>query len=106
MQVLFPASRRVSQRRLYYIFLAVLTVVTCLTMLAEAPGPLILLSAVIGFAGTVIFPVALYFLNHRLLPASLPGWAKPKRSGGYWLALSFIAYAVLAVLYLYARFAG
>ena len=60
----------------------------------------------IGFAGTVIFPIALYLLNHRLLPASLPGWAKPKRSGGYWLALSFIAYAVLAVLYLYARFAG
>ena len=32
-QVLFPPSRRVSQRRLYYVFLAVLTVVTCLTML-------------------------------------------------------------------------
>ena len=41
--------------------------ITSFTMLLDAPGPLILTSAVIGFIGTVIFPVALYLLNHRML---------------------------------------
>jgi len=59
------------------IFLGLLTVVTCFTMLLDAPGPLILISAVIGFAGTVIFPVALYLLNHRVLAAAVPEWARP-----------------------------
>ena len=51
----FPRARRLALSQWYYVVLAVLTVVTCLTMLLDAPGPLILLSAVIGFAGTVIF---------------------------------------------------
>ena len=58
--------------------LAVLTVITCLTMLLDAPGPLILLSAVIGFAGTVIFPPALFVLNYRRLAPALPAWARPR----------------------------
>ena len=74
---LFPASRRLELRHWYYIFLALLTVVTSFTMLLDAPGPLILTSAVIGFAGTVIFPAALYFLNHKLLGGRCPPGLTP-----------------------------
>ncbi|PIV83319.1 MAG: hypothetical protein COW52_08955, partial [Nitrospirae bacterium CG17_big_fil_post_rev_8_21_14_2_50_50_9] len=63
--ILFPRSRRFAMRHWYYIFLGVLTIITSLTMLIDAPGPLILISAVIGFVGTVIFPAALYLLNYR-----------------------------------------
>lgn len=97
---LFPAARRHSLTRWYWIFVAVLSVATCTTMLLEAPGPLILLSAVIGFVGTVIFPAALYFLNYRRLPRDLPGWARPAPGGAVLLGLSFLAYLALAVLYL------
>jgi hypothetical protein len=100
----FPAARRWPLNRWYYVVLATLTVITCLTMLLDAPGPLILLSAVIGFAGTVIFPPALYVLNHRRLAPTLPPWARPRRGEGFLLGVSFVIYAALAAAYLWATF--
>ncbi len=105
-QILFPGARRWSQRRWYFLFICVLTAVTGLTMLAEEPGELILISAVIGFGGTVIFPAALYFLNHRLLPRHVPGWACPAPKKAGLLGLSFVAYLALALLYITAQIRG
>jgi Mn2+/Fe2+ NRAMP family transporter len=96
---LFPRATGGSVRRWYWIALGLLTLVTCLTMLLEAPGPLILLSAVIGFAGTVVFPVALYLLNYRRLPRDLPEWARPARASAVLLGVSFVCYLGLAVMY-------
>lgn len=97
-RTVFPHSRA-SRQQWYWRCLAGLTLVTCLTMLLEAPGPLILLSAVIGFVGTVTFPVALYFLNYRHLPRRVPGWAHPARGFAALLAVSFLAYLLLALFY-------
>lgn len=105
-QILFPGSRRWSQRAWYYIFLALMTLITCVTMRLDTPGTLILTSAVIGFAGTVIFPVALYFLNYRLLAPSLPAWAKPVRWNAWLLGLSFLVYLGLALAYGWASLIG
>ena len=99
-QTLFPAARRHSTRTWYWRFVALLTVVTCLTMLLEAPGPLILLSAVIGFGGTVLFPAALYLLNYRRLPGWVPGWARPGAAGAVLIGVSLVCYLTLALLYL------
>ncbi|TAK08313.1 MAG: hypothetical protein EPO39_04670 [Candidatus Manganitrophaceae bacterium] len=104
--ILFPATKKISVRHWYYIFLGLLTGITSLTMLLDQPGPLILVSAVIGFAGTVIFPVALYLLNHRLLAAQLPEWARPSKRSAWLLGVSFIAYFCLAVGYLWIVWAG
>jgi len=101
--VLFPKARSYEQRVLYYVFLGLLTVVTSLTMLLDAPGPLILMSAVIGFAGTVIFPVALYFLNHRYVAPALPPWARPGPASRWLLWLSFAVYLLLASGYLWTQ---
>lgn len=102
---LFPGARRYPMRNWYFGFLAALTVISGFTMALEAPGTLILISAIIGFAGTVIFPVALYYLNHRLLAAELPAWARPTRFSALLLGLSFIVYAALAMAYLWLVFA-
>ncbi len=98
--ILFPASRRYKLRHWYYFFLGVLTVITSLTMLLDAPGTLILASAVIGFIGTVIFPAALYLLNHRILFPNLPFWARPRKWSQCFLAVSFVTYLALATAYL------
>lgn len=98
---MFPKSRRWHVRQWYYLFLGVLTVITSLTMLLEAPGPLILTSAVIGFVGTVIFSVALLLLNHYRLPAQLAPWARPGRLSRGAMAVSCLAYAAAAFIYLY-----
>jgi hypothetical protein len=103
-QTLFPSSHRLELRQWYFIFLGLLTVVTCFTMLLDAPGPLILISAVIGFAGTVIFPAALYQLNYRCLAAVLPPWARPRPIERWLLGISFVAYLGLAAAYLWQTF--
>jgi hypothetical protein len=83
---------------------ALLTVITCFTMSLDTPGSLILLSALIGFAGTVMFPVALYLLNHRLLAPALPVWARPSQWSALLLLLSFIVYLALASLFIFLKF--
>jgi len=96
----FPRSQNISVRSWYLIFLLLLTAITAATMGAAEPGPLILLSAVIGFLGTVIFSVALIFLNHVYLPRHLPAAARPGRVNLVFLCISCAAYALLAIAYL------
>jgi hypothetical protein len=102
----FPAARRWSVTRWYLTYLIAGTAITCLTMPLAEPGPLILLSALIGFLGTVSYAVLLYALNHRLLPRHLPAGFGPQRWALAGLAVAGVAYAALAVAYLIARFAG
>jgi hypothetical protein len=96
----FPKSQTVSPRAWYLIFLFLLTAVTAATMGFAEPGPLILLSAVIGFVGTVFFSVALIFLNHVHLPRHLPKAAQPGRLNLVFLILACVAYFGLAAAYL------
>jgi hypothetical protein len=97
----FPKSRRFEVRQWYYFFLGILTIITCLTMLLDAPGPLILTSAVIGFVGTVIFSVAILILNHHHLAPIIPVWARPGRLSWYAMLIVCIAYFTAAIIYLY-----
>jgi hypothetical protein len=95
----FPASRKIPVRSWYLFFLLLLTAVTSVTILLDEPGPLILLSAVIGFAGTVLYSIALIFLNHVYLPRHLPAAARPGRLNLVFLCVSCAAYGVLAIAY-------
>jgi len=96
----FPKTQSVSVRSWYLIFLFLLTAITSATMGFAEPGPLILLSAVIGFVGTVMFSVALIFLNHVYLPRHLPVAARPGRLNLICLVVSCLAYFALATMYL------
>ncbi len=99
----FPAARRWSVRRWYFVCLVATTAVTCVTMLLSEPGPLILLSALIGFLGTVSYAVLLYWLNHRWLPRHVSPWICPQRWAALGLAIAGVAYAALAIAYLWVR---
>jgi hypothetical protein len=101
----FPKTQSVSVGNWYLILLFLLTAITSLTMGFAEPGPLILLSAVIGFIGTVLFSAALIVLNHIFLPRHLPAGARPGRVGLMFLAIAVIAYGLLAIAYL-ATIAG
>ncbi len=101
---LFPKARAYSMRRWYFAIFGLLTIITGFTMTLDAPGSLILLSAIIGFAGTVMFPVALYLLNHRLLSPALPSWARPSGWSALLLLMSFVAYFLLAMIFIYLKF--
>jgi hypothetical protein len=96
----FPRSQAISPRSWYLIFLALLTAITGATMGFAEPGPLILLSAVIGFVGTVLFSIGLLALNHIYLPRRLPALARPGRLNLVCLCVVCAAYVALAALYL------
>lgn len=95
----FRGAREKSFRWWYYFFVGFLTVVTCVTMPLAEPGTLILLSAVLGFIGTVAFTVALLLINTRLLPCLVPRGALPGKTANGLLGLSAFFYLLLAVLY-------
>jgi hypothetical protein len=96
----FSRSHRIPYRRWYLYFLLLLTVITGVTVQLDEPGTLILISAVIGFVGTVIYSVALIMLNHVYLPRYLPLAAKPGKLNLFFMVISCAAYFVLAALYL------
>ena len=96
----FPKARRFAYRRWYLFFLLLLTLITSVTVQLNEPGTLILISAVIGFVGTVLYSAALIFLNHVYLPRRLPAVARPGRVSLTFLVISCLAYFVLATLYL------
>jgi hypothetical protein len=95
----FPSTHRIAYRKWYLIFLLLLTVITGVTVQLDEPGTLILISAVIGFVGTVIYSVALILLNHVFLPRYLPSAAMPSKLSLFFMIVSCTAYFVLATLY-------
>lgn len=98
----FPGSHKLAYRKWYLLFLLLLTGITAVTVQLNEPGTLILISAVIGFVGTVIYSVALIMLNHVYLPRYLPRAAKPGKLNLFFMLISCAAYFVLATLYLAA----
>ena len=96
----FPKARRFAYRQWYLFFLLLLTAITSVTIQLNEPGTLILISAVIGFVGTVIYSVALLFLNHVYLPPQLPVSARPGKLSRAFLIVACLAYFALATLYL------
>ncbi len=101
---LFPKCRDLDRKAWYRRFLYAFTAITLLTMLLDAPGTLIQFSAVIGFAGTVVFSVAVLYINHRALPRwGHPTYA-PGRAAGAGLGIACVVYFILATVYVGIQF--
>lgn len=100
----FLRDRVIDERRAYRTMIVLLTGVTLVTMFGAEPGPLIVLSALIGFVGTLAFVAALVVLVHGRLAPALPAETRPGRLSFVLLCGSLAAYTVLAVAYLWTRF--
>ena len=103
---IFPKSRRVDKVRWYRRFLYTFTGITLVTMLFDAPGRLIHLSALIGFAGTVIFSATVLYINHCALPRWGNPDSRPGRAAGIGLAVASVAYFILAITYIWIQVSG
>jgi hypothetical protein len=103
---LWPRLADMDQRPWYYGMVALLALITSLTMSLQQPGPLILLSAVIGVFGTTLYSVGLILLNHFHLRKQLPVQLRSGRTSLVMLVLAACCYAALAVAYVIAKFSG
>lgn len=100
----FLRGRAIDERRAYRMMILLLTGVTAVTMFSAEPGPLIVLSALIGFVGTLAFVAALVVLLHGRLAPALPPALRPGRPSLFLLCGSLATYAALAVAYVWTRF--
>jgi len=100
----FFRDEPVDEQRWYRGMILVLTGITGLTMFLDQPGRLIILSAVIGFVGTVIFTIALIILVHGPLRRALPAPLKPGPVSLTCLIISAGSYALLATAYVKLKF--
>ncbi len=99
-----PAARRLPQRTWYWIFVVAAGGITLVTAGTTQPGKLILVSAVIGFAGTVTFTICLLVWNHVALPRRVPPAFRPRRWSWIGIAVSATTYLLLAAAYVYVEF--
>ncbi|MDD5218486.1 MAG: Nramp family divalent metal transporter [Candidatus Omnitrophica bacterium] len=95
----FPKLRKISFQKCYYFFVAMFTLITAATVPLAAPGPLILISAVIGFIGTVSFSFAIFLLRQKVLPKLVPEKALSGKGSNALMLLACLVYLGLAVLY-------
>ncbi|MBY0276056.1 Nramp family divalent metal transporter [Candidatus Binatia bacterium] len=102
----FLRGRAIDEKRAYRGMILLLTAVTVATMFSGEPGPLIVLSALIGFVGTLAFVAALVVLLHGRLAPALPPELRPGRVSLVLLCGSLAAYTALALAYLWTRFAA
>ena len=104
LQSIWPNFSKRNQRSWYYGIVLSLAAITSLTMYLEAPGPLILLSAVIGVFGTVFYSFGLILLNHVVLRKQLPAAQKSSRWSMALLIFVALCYLALASGYLLVKF--
>jgi len=101
-----PRARKLSQHFWYWIFVLMAGGVTVVTLPFATPGKLILISSVIGFAGTVTFTICLLIWNHFVLPRRIPAAFRPRRYSWIGVCVAVIAYSLLAAAYIYVKFFG
>lgn len=100
----FGFAKRWSFRTWYYIFVGILTAISCTTMLLAQPGPLLLAGGVLNFIAMAIYMPALIYLNYFLVPKHLPSWTRPKTATLVVTALVSAIYLILAIWYLTVKF--
>jgi hypothetical protein len=99
----FPRAERLAARHWYVIYFVLMTILTSVTLPLAQPGPLLLLTAVIGVIATVAYSFGLIVLNYRLR-RELPEGARPTPRAIVFLSISAVTYFALAAAYFYARF--
>lgn len=99
-------AQRLTFRTWYYIFVAILTVISCTTMLLAAPGPLLLAGGVLNFIAMAIYMPFLIYLNYKVLPEKFPAWVKPM-GVTFWITTVITAtYVILGIIYILFRVFG
>jgi Mn2+/Fe2+ NRAMP family transporter len=94
-------AQKLHYRTWYYIFVAIFTVLTVVTMAVAQPGTLIVIRGVIAFLAMALICPAMVYLNYVLLPKVFPTWIKPHPVTQALMLLCTLTYISMAASYLY-----
>jgi Mn2+/Fe2+ NRAMP family transporter len=96
----FAWARRFTFRTWYYIFVAILTVISCVTMLLAQPGLLLILGGVLNFFAMAVYIPFLIYLNYFMVPKKFPSWTRPANITLAIICIVSAIYLILGVWYL------
>jgi len=102
----FAWARRLHFRTLYYIFVVLLTVISCTTVLLAAPGPLLIAGGVLNYISMAIYMPFLIYLNYFLVPKRFPAWTRPANATLVIASIVSAIYIVLGIIYILFRVFG
>lgn len=100
----FRLFREWGVRNTYYLWVAILTVISCVTLLLAQPGTLLIVTGVLNFIAMAIYLPALIYLNYYLVPRTFPNWTRPSNVALFFICLSEAVYLPLAIYYLILKF--
>ncbi len=89
----------------YRVTILIISTLTSAMMYFDQPGPLIVMSAIFGFFGTVIYSVAILLLNHGWIGRRLEPSMRPGKGAAAAMIFICLCYAGLAAGYLYIKIA-
>ncbi|MQA05254.1 MAG: hypothetical protein GEV07_21860 [Streptosporangiales bacterium] len=92
--------RRWGFRKAYYVFVAILVVISLATLPLAEPGTLLTIGGVLNALAMAIYIPGLIYLNYVKIPRQLPGWARPRKLSLALICLSGVAYLALGIAYL------
>ncbi len=96
----FAWARKYTFRSLYYVFVAILTVISAITMLLAKPGPLLVLGGVFNFISMAIYCPALIYMNYVMIPKKFPKWTRPTNWALALISIVSAIYLILSIWYL------
>ncbi|MCX7841238.1 MAG: hypothetical protein N2559_17505, partial [Anaerolineae bacterium] len=102
----FPWGQKLSFRSWYYIFVAILTIVSGTTVLMAQPGELLILGGVLNFISMAIYMPGLIYLNYKVIPEKFPAWTKPANITFWVVSIITAIYIVLGIIYVLFRLFG
>jgi hypothetical protein len=100
----FRAARNWGFRNVYYLWFAILTIVSVVTIPFATPGTLLITVAILQFFAMMLYIPALIWLNYYKIPKTYPQWTRPSNVALAAISVSGLVYIVLGLYYLNIKF--